>query len=271
MKNNNNNAKLISDFIIWMRLRHLSESTIKSYSSSVKMFINYFNVEAYRINRDQIIKYLLKYKNASTYNHVRYSIQMFYSEIIKQKNKISDLPSAKREQKLPKVLSSQEIKTGIDKIKNIKHRCIVKLLYGAGMRIGDVINMKPHWIRRNEGVIRIEQGKGKKDRQVMLDYDLLKDIEDYYRLYRPNIYLFNGWKGSIQYTNRSIQAIVKRFLNTNPHSLRHSFATHLMESGVNLRFIQEMLGHSSSKTTERYTKVCSNNISKIKSPLSNIK
>jgi len=267
---NESNAKLISDFINWMRLKHLSESTVKVYSSSVIGFLSQFKMEAYRINRDQIVEYLLKYKNASTYNHIRYSLQMFYAEIVKQANKIADLPSAKREQKLPTVLSQNEIKIGINKITNLKHRCIVKLLYGAGMRISEVINMKPHWIRRDEGIIRIEQGKGKKDRQVMLDADLLKDIEVYYKEYRPKIYLFNGWKDEPQYTKRSIQSIVKKFLDTNPHSLRHSFATHLMESGVNLRFIQEMLGHSSSKTTERYTKVCSNNISKIKSPLQNL-
>lgn len=268
---NDKNVKLVSDYINWMGLKHLSDSTINVYSSSVKTFLFNFNCDAFKINRDQIIEYLLKYKNASTYNHIRYSLQMFYAEIVKQPKKIFDLPSAKREQKLPSVLSQNEIKIGIDKIKNLKHKCIVKLLYGAGMRISDVINMKPHWIRRDEGVIRIEQGKGRKDRQVMLDCDLLKDIECYYRKYKPKVYLFNGWKDELQYTERSIQEIVKKFLNTNPHSLRHSFATHLMESGVNLRFIQEMLGHSSSKTTERYTRVCSNNIGKIKSPLNNIK
>ena len=103
----------------------------------------------------------------------------------------------------------------------------------------------------------------------MLDSELLKDIENYYRAYRPKIYLFNG-QDKPQYSEKSIQSIVKKFLNTHPHALRHSFATHLMESGINQRFIQDMLGHSSSKTTERYTRVCSNNISKIKSPLANI-
>lgn len=267
---NESNTKHLSDFIIWMGLKHLSDNTIEAYSSSIKTFLCRFKVDAYRINRDQIIEYLLKYKNASSYNHIRYSLQIFYADIIKQPNKISNLPSAKREQKLPKILSKEEIKIGIDKIKNLKHKCIIKLLYGAGMRISEVINMKPHWIRRNEGIIRIEHGKGKKDRQVMLDSDLLKDIECYYRVYNPKVYLFNGWKYNLQYTEKSIQSIVKKFLNTNPHSLRHSFATHLMESGVNLRFIQEMLGHSSSKTTERYTRVCTNNINKIKSPLQNL-
>lgn len=266
---NDKNVKLISDFINWMGLKHLSESTIDAYTSSVKTFLYHFKVDAFKINRDQIIEYLLKYKNASTYNHVRYSLQMFYAEIVKQPNKISDLPSAKREQKLPTVLSQNEIKIGISKITNLKHKCIVKLLYGTGMRISDVINMKPHWIRRDEGIIRIEQGKGKKDRQVMLDIELLKDIENYYRAYLPKVYLFNG-QDKPRYSEKSIQSIVKKFLNTHPHALRHSFATHLMESGINQRFIQDMLGHSSSKTTERYTRVCSNNISKIKSPLSNI-
>jgi integrase/recombinase XerD len=262
------NVKLIKEFENWMGLKHLSKSTIEIYSGSVKKVLYHFNIEAHKINRNQIVEYLLKYKNASTYNHIKYALQMFYADIVKQPKKIVDLPYVKREQKLPNVLSKEEISAGINKITNIKHKCIVKLLYGAGMRLGDVINMKPHWIRRNEGIIRIEQGKGKKDRQVMLDSNLLKDLEIYYKEYRPKIYLFNGWKDSVQYTEKSVQSIVKKFLNTHPHALRHSFATHLMESGANQRFIQEMLGHSSSKTTERYTRVCSNNISKIKSPLS---
>ena len=261
------NVKLIKEFEDWMNLKHLSKKTIEIYSGSVKKLLYHFNIEARKINRQQIIEYLIRYKNSSTYNHVRYSIQMFYADIVGQKYKISDLPSAKREQKLPDVLSNKEIMNGISKISNIKHRCIIKLLYGCGMRISDVINMKPSWIKRNEGIIKIQQGKCKKDRQVMLESELLIDLENYYKKYRPKEYLFNG-QNKPQYSEKSIQNICKKFCNTHPHALRHSFATHLMETGVNQRFIQEMLGHSSSKTTERYTRVCSDNISKIKSPLS---
>ncbi len=267
---NKSNAKHIRDFEDIMNLKHLSKSTIDAYSGCVKTFLNNFNIEAYRITREQIIQYLLKYANASTYNHVRYSLQMFYNEIIKQKNKIPDLPCAKKESKLPTVLSRQEIMQGFSKMKNIKHICICKLLYGCGFRRSDVINMKPQWIKRHQKIIVIRQGKGKKDRQVMLPEELLTDFEKYFKIYKPKIYMFNG-QTSLLYSGKSIENIVQKYFNTNPHSLRHSFATHLMEDGIGMRFIQEMLGHSSIKTTERYTHVCSHSISQIKSPLSTLK
>jgi integrase/recombinase XerD len=264
------NAKLIEQFQTWMKLRHLSLSTIETYTGHVNAFLNYHNqVEAYRINRDAIIEYLLRYKNASSYNQMRASLQNFYAEIVGQKQKIDNLPTAKREQKLPDIVSRETVSKGLAAISNIKHLCMVKLLYGCGFRVSDVLNMKADWIKRDEMVIVVKQGKGNKDRMVMLDADLLRDFETYYKQYKPKHYFFEGQYGG-QYTQRSLQQIVRVYFGTHPHALRHSFATHLMEAGVNLRIIQELLGHSNSKTTERYTHVCRANISAVASPLSQL-
>jgi integrase/recombinase XerD len=264
------NAKLISKFVDRLNLYHRSKSTIDSYKGSITKFLCEHNIEAYRITRKQIINYLLKYKNSSSYNHVRYSLQLFYAEVVNQKTKISDLPHAKREKKLPEVLTVEQIKEGFSKITNIKHKCICSLLYGCGLRRSEVLNMKPDWIKRSEkSMLKVYQGKGKKDRFVMLDDSILKDLETYYRKYKPKKFMFEGQFGE-QYTGESIGAIVKKFFRTNPHTLRHSFATHLMNDGVNLRFIQELLGHSSSKTTEIYTHVSSNNLANIKSPIASL-
>ena len=264
------NTKLIADFKNYMMLRHLSQSTIDTYTGHIVAFLNYHHQEeAYRINKDAIIAYLLRYKNASSYNQIRASLQNFYAEIIGQQQKIDKLPTAKREQKLPDIVSRNTIKTGLDKIQNLKHKCMVKLLYGCGFRVSDVKNMQASWIKRDEMVIVIKQGKGKKDRQVMLNADLLIDFENYFKQYKPKLYFFEGQFGG-QYSDRSIQQIVKHYFGTHPHALRHSFATHLMEAGTNLRLIQEMLGHSNSKTTERYTHVCRANISAVASPLAQL-
>lgn len=264
------NTKLVAEFENWMKLRHLSNSTIETYLGHVNAFLNYHNQEeSYRINRDKIVAYLLRYKNASSYNQIRASLQNFYGEIVGQKNKIDNLPTAKREQKLPDIVSRERVKKGIASITNIKHKCMVKLLYGCGFRVSDVLNMKADWIKRDEMVIVIREGKGKKDRTVMLDADLLVDFETYYKQYKPKEYFFEGQFGG-QYSERSLQQVTRLYFGTHPHALRHSFATHLMEAGVNLRIIQELLGHSSSKTTERYTHVCRANIASVASPLSQL-
>jgi site-specific recombinase XerD len=266
----NKNAKHLEDFKNYMKLRHLSQSTIDTYTGHILAFLNYHNnEEAYRINRDRIVEYLLRFKNASSYNQVRASLQNFYAEIVGQKQKIDNLPTAKREQRLPDVISRERVSQGVKAITNLKHKCIVKLLYGCGFRVSDVLNMKADWIKRDEKVIVIRQGKGRKDRMVMLDAELLADFEAYYKEYRPKEFFFEGQFGG-QYSDRSIQQIVKLYFGTHPHALRHSFATHLMEAGVNLRIIQEMLGHSNSKTTERYTHVCRSNIASVASPLSQL-
>lgn len=263
-------ANLIECFVNKIEFKNYSKKTIECYSGIIKHFLNWCPDDPYRVSSDEIVKYMLTNNYASrTRAQVRGTLLNFYTWVIGQPEKCVKIPYVKRESRLPNVLSREQIKEGMGRIKNIKHLCIVKLLYGCGMRLGDVLNMQPDWICRSEKVIKIKHGKGKKDRIVMLDDSLLKDLETYYRKERPKEYMFNGQFGT-KYSSKSIQNITHKYFGTNPHSLRHSFATHLHENGIGLRFIQDMLGHSSPKTTEIYTHCSTKSISNISSPLASL-
>ena len=161
----------------------------------------------------------------------------------------------------------------MEKTNNLKHRCIVGLLYSAGLRRGEVLKLKPDDIDSKRMVIKVRSGKGNKDRYTILSEKLLKDLRQYYREWRPKTYLFEGPKGD-SYSAESVLKIVKEASfragirkKVTPHMLRHSFATHLLESGTDLRYIQVLLGHKSTKTTEIYTHVATNIFFQIKNPL----
>jgi integrase/recombinase XerD len=174
---------------------------------------------------------------------------------------------------LPVVLSKNEVSAMLSNIHNIKHKCMVGLLYSAGLRVGELLNLKIKDIDSDRMLIRVEGAKGNKDRLTILSKTVLFDLRSYYRQYRPKELLFEGPKGS-RYSPTSVRKIVKRIAGLSkirkpvkPHTLRHSFATHLLEDGTDLRYIQALLGHSSSKTTEIYTHVATNIVKGIKSPI----
>ena len=177
------------------------------------------------------------------------------------------------EEKLPMVLSKEEVRKIISVINCLKHKCIVSLLYSAGLRRSELINLKIADIDGQRRLIHVRQGKGKKDRYTLLSKAVLKDLRQYYIQEQPKEYLFEGLAGA-KYSETSIVMIIKKATKragihkrVTPHTFRHSFATHLLEDGVDLRYIQELLGHSSSQTTERYTRVASKVFNKIKNPL----
>jgi len=156
---------------------------------------------------------------------------------------------------------------------NLKHKCILMIIYSAGLRVNEAINLTLKDIDSKRGLITIRQGKGKKDRNSLLSAKSLLTLRQYYRIFVPKIYLFEGERGD-KYTSSSLQKVVKQAASragitkhVTPHTLRHSFATHLLEQGVNLRYIQTILGHESSKTTEIYTHVSSAGIKDIINPL----
>ncbi|CAN0323581.1 unnamed protein product, partial [Chrysoparadoxa australica] len=160
---------------------------------------------------------------------------------------------------LPKVISKESVIKMIKSCKNIKHRCIISLLYSAGLRRAELLNLKISDIHSDRMMICVNQGKGKKDRYTLLSSRLLEDLRSYYRLYKPKEFLFESQSGD-RYSETSVSKIVTRAakkagikIRVTPHMLRHSFATHLLENGTDLRYIQTLLGHSSSRTTEVYT------------------
>ncbi|WP_224744003.1 tyrosine-type recombinase/integrase [Pontibacter aquaedesilientis] len=189
---------------------------------------------------------------------------------------LSQVERPEKPSRLPAVLSKEEVKRILQATDNLKHRCMLQLLYAGGLRIGEVINLKITDVQSGRNMLLIRGGKGKKDRTTLLSQKLLESLREYYKAYRPKIWLFEGQHGG-QYTVESLRNVFRAAkekagvrTKATPHTLRHSFATHLLEQGTDLRYIQTLLGHRSSKTTEIYTHVTSYALDKITSPLDNL-
>lgn len=195
-----------------------------------------------------------------------------YSNI--EETEIMKLPRPKKEKKLPKVMSQSEVKAMLDVTENIKHKTELMMAYSCGLRVSEVAALKVLDIDSERMVVIIHQAKGRKDRQTILSKKMLDQLRDYYKEYHPKLWLFENPKRDGPISIRTLQAVFNNAVtkanikkHVTFHSLRHSFATHLLESGVDLRFIQELLGHSSSKTTEIYTHVSLRSIQNITNPL----
>lgn len=262
-----------------LRLQRYRWSTIKSYKSNFKNFLLYFSKrDPKEIQKEEIRKYFLHLINhkeisESMQNTIINAIKAYYEIVLKdEKMYFYDL-RPRRAKKLPNVLTEEEVVRLLQAVDNLKHRCILMLIYSSGLRISEVINLQLIDIKRDRNCIFIRDAKGKKDRYTLLSQKALQSLEKYYREYVPEYWLFEGQYGG-QYSIRSIQSFLKRGVKTskiNPlttaHTLRHSFATHLLEKGVDLRYIQELLGHSSAKTTEIYTHITLKGMKKFQSPL----
>jgi site-specific recombinase XerD len=266
------------------KLRELrySENTLKTYVNSFQEFINYYKeIEPEKIDERMIIDYLrylvLDRKVSSSYqNQAINAIKFYYEKVLRGDRKIYLIDRPIKEKTLPNVLSEQEVSKIFKVVDNIKHKAILMLAYSAGLRLGELINVKVKDIDSERMQIRIEQGKGKKDRYSLLSPKFLEILRNYYSKYKPKEWLFESTTGG-QYSARSIQLIMQDAVKkagikkkVSVHTLRHSFATHLLENGTDLRYIQSLLGHGSSKTTEIYTHVTTKGFDQIKSPLDNL-
>ena len=201
------------------------------------------------------------------------SIKFYYEIVLGMPNRFYQIERPRKEKKLPKILSNAEVKKLISATTNIKHKCILALLYSAGLRRGELLNLRPSDIDSERMLVKVNDAKGNKDRYTLLAKSTLKDLRLYYKQYRPKDYLFEGQKGD-RYSASSVANIIKQTTkkarikkHVTAHILRHSFATHLIENGTDLRYIQILLGHNSTKTTEIYTHVASNTFNSIKNPL----
>ena len=193
------------------------------------------------------------------------------------KIEVDKIHRPKQAKLLPNVLSKEEVKLILNAHSNIKHRTMLSLIYSCGLRRGELLNLKPNDIDSKRGIVIIRQSKGKKDRIVPLSPKILEMLRDYYVISKPKTWLFEGQNVGEHYSEQSLQSVLKQALqkvgNTKPvtlHWLRHSYATHLLENGTDLRYIQELLGHNSSKTTEIYTHVSTKSIQQIKSPFDDL-
>lgn len=266
------------EYLLKLELKRYSFSTVKTYVSFFEMFINYYKEkELNTIDESDIrafLQCLIRKKVSNSYlNQAINSIKFYYEVVLGMPNRFYEIERPRKESKLPKVISKEDIIAIIENTNNLKHRCIVKLLYGSGLRRSELLNLKINDIDSKRMLVRVEGSKGNKDRYTLLSKSTLDDLRLYYKEWKPQEYLFEGRKAS-KYTAESVLNIVKKaaekagIRNTvTPHILRHSFATHLLESGTDLRQIQVLLGHGSSKTTEIYTHVATNTFKNIKNPL----
>ncbi|PKM95567.1 MAG: integrase [Firmicutes bacterium HGW-Firmicutes-1] len=263
-------------------VRGYSGKTIQNYISSLVLFEKYTNKSLEKIQEEDIkeyILYLIKVKDVShsNINQTINCLKLFCAFILERENIIFKIPRPKKEKKLPNILSIEEIIAIMKATKNEKHKTILYLIYSSGLRVSEVVNITLTDIDSDRMLIKVKQSKGRKDRYTLLSNKALIQLKKYYGLYKPKKWLFEGQEDDNQLTTRSVQRIFKCSCDhagihkdVSVHSLRHSFATHLLESGTDIRYIQELLGHSSLKTTEIYTHVTNRSIRKIVSPLDNI-
>lgn len=258
--------------------RRYSKNTAKNYIACFEAFLNHYkDRELNTLTEKDCESYLhLKAQQGASAAHLNAmvnSIKFYFEVVMEMPNRFYSMDRPMKEERLPKVLSKAEVKRMIQCTENIKHRCILSLLYSAGLRRQELLNLQITDIDSERMVIRVQQAKGKKDRYTLLSQTLLNELRHYYKQWQPQRYLFEGMRGE-QYAAGSVRLVVKQaaarariLRDVTPHMLRHSFATHLLEAGTDIRYIQTLLGHSSTKTTEIYTQVSLVNIRSIKNPL----
>lgn len=262
-----------------LELKQYALNTSKSYIMLFEKFINDFrDTELLSIDEEQIRNYLQQLiindnKSTPYVNLMINCIKFYYETVLNMPNRFYSIERPVKKEKLPKVISLEEVSSIISHTNNIKHKCIISLLYSAGLRRSELINLKLEDIDSKRMVIHVINAKGGKDRLTILSKSVLDNLRLYFKVWRPKTYLFEGLKGK-KYSGSSISRILHRSCalakikrNVTPHMLRHSFATHLLENGTDIRYIQTLLGHGSTKTTEIYTRVAINSIKAIKSPI----
>jgi integrase/recombinase XerD len=263
--------------------KRYSANTIKTYVDSVKNFLMYCYPKAV----EEIVSYdmvefvndvVIKNKYSYTYqNQVVSASKLFFREVVKSKFDVETFERPRRQHKLPNILSKSEVRCLLGGIKNVKHKTILSLIYACGLRRSELLNLKVQDIESNRHLLIIRNGKGKKDRMVPISDNIIEKLREYYKLHKPEYWLFEGSVPGTQYSATSMSKILKSACEkagikkpVTLHWLRHSYATHLLESGTDLRYIQELLGHKSSKTTEIYTHVTEKSLQKIKSPFDDL-
>ncbi len=272
----------VEDMGTKLKLRRYSDSTYKVYIMMFKNFLRFtYPAPLHHVGQSLIIEYqkhlVLKRKVSASYQNQSINAIKFYAEnVLGLERTVYELERPIKQQKLPKVLAQIEVQKILNSIKNIKHKAILSTIYGCGLRISECTALKITDIDAINNRIWIRNAKGRKDRITLLPDSLLDQLRKYYKIYVPVTWLFESPEGK-PYSVSSIRNVFKRAKRkakvarpATVHTLRHSFATHLLENGTNLRYIQQLLGHTSSRTTEIYTHVCETDLTNIVSPLDSI-
>ncbi|RIW18695.1 integrase [Algoriphagus lacus] len=269
----------IQKFGEWMQNRRYAESTVKTYSQSLSLFFRFMrNKNPEEITTEDLENfhqnYILRRKYSVAFqSQVINAVKLYFSTKLKRKLEPTQVERPKKPRILPHVLSKEKVKAILQAHKNIKHKTMLSLIYACGLRRSELLNLKLADVDSKRGLLRINQAKGAKDRLVPISEKTIEMLRAYYKSERPKVYLFEGSMEGKPYSAKSLenvlkQAVEKSGIKRKPslHWLRHSYATHLLEGGTDLRFIQELLGHQSSKTTEIYTHVSTRSLQQIKSP-----
>lgn len=272
--------KVLDKLPIELKLAGNSEKTVKIYSYFIEKFLNQFesNKSLEQATEDDIKKFLASlignYSNKSRALAAS-ALRFFFKKIIKKSEVMANIETPKKEQHLPNVLTKEEVKNLIDSSQTQKSKLIISLLYSSGIRVSELVNLKLKDLDlgNKRGIVL---GKGSKSRQIFISENLCQEIKNYISQKNPQVYLFSTAKDS-PLTTRNIQKIIKKTAEkanigkkVTPHTLRHSFATHLLEAGVDIKKIQVLLGHSRIDTTQIYTRVSSKELENIKNPLDNL-
>lgn len=251
---------------------------MRTYITLFERYINFYkDQDLIMLDENDIrsyLKHLIQASKSDSYvNQTVNAIKFYYEIVYNMPNRFYYLERPRKKKKLPDVLSKEDVLKIIKQTSNIKHKCILSLLYSAGLRMSELLNLQIHDIESERMMIKVRSAKGNKDRYTLLSEKLLIDLRKYYKEWRPKQHLFEGPEGR-KYSSSSVTAILKRsakqagiLRKVNAHMLRHSFATHLLENGTDLRYIQALLGHESSKTTEIYTHVTTNAFRSVQNPL----
>jgi integrase/recombinase XerD len=274
-----NNFKFCPDnYLQKLELKKYANNTVKTYVSCFEDYLNYYrDLDVNNLDENDVrnyLVYLIKMDRSDSYiNQAINSIKFYYETVLGLPNRFYSIERPRKKRKLPVVLSKEDVSLIIASSNNIKHKCIISLLYSAGLRRSELINLKLEDIESKRMLIKVQDAKGNKDRYTLLSETVLKDLRVYYKEYKPKTYLFEG-QIKDQYSPNSVGKVVSNAaikagirIPVSSHILRHSFATHLLESGVDIRYIQLLLGHNSTKTTEIYTHVAKNSFDFIKNPL----
>lgn len=264
-------------FIQEMKRRGYRENSIQNYSSCIDVFLSTIKKDHPKnINEQDIKNFLSNCIKANTQRNYHSAIKLFYDICLNQKQKFKNIPYTKVDKNIPIILSVEEIQSMFNVCENKKHKLMLALLYSCSLRVSELISLKWKDVDRSRMVIYILNAKGGKDRQVGLNQSLINLMEDYYREYKTQSFIFSGQFGE-KYSDRSVGQVVKQLAKkagiskrVYTHLIRHCSASHLLDVGTDIHMIQRLLGHSSVKTTSVYLHTSHTTISKIKSPLENI-
>jgi len=275
----NDDNKKLEAYKLWMKQKRYSEKTINNYLSAIKKFIRFIKPKDVKdVEKEDLILYINDYiiPNELSFNFQNQlisSLKLFFKNICDSKIDTENLDRPMKESKLPEVLSVEEVKKVLNALINPKHRLMLSTVYACGLRRSELINLKPTDIDSSRETLFIRRSKGRKDRVVRIPGKLIDELRDYYVMVRPLEYLFEGQKKGTPYSPESLGKVLKKALKKagikkqiTLHGLRHSYATHLLEAGTGIKYIQELLGHSSIKTTEIYTHISKESVRSIKSP-----